>query len=405
MLGNEPSQEIEAKLLTLQTTYPLTVLALRSLAKIHSSFNATMVAALRRGESYWSAAEARCREILYLCNGDEARFRRSISEWVKFSFEFSRKQRSFLTTGQYAVQSFQEIQEGLYDNDEKMEHFYLISLMFSFLFSSNYVKFYEFFENHMLIKASRARTVCDVGCGHGVYLTQMLLASESSTGIGIDVSNASLAMTRRMLEFHRVATNRYRVEKGDLQGHLPIVDGTQDAVTCFEVIEHLEDPAHALAEFRRILAPGGSLCMSTAIRMESIDHIHLFRSPDEVRDMIQGAGLVIEQDDVIPLTTEEIPDAETLNRLIDDPATPLGYVAIIVRRNCQPRLPAAVAVLSSVRIFRRNQFRRHVLRLSACFRPDHGEPVCLSSFEIRHGVFFSTGHLVAPGLKTFQTEV
>jgi SAM-dependent methyltransferase len=105
-------------------------------------------------------------------------------------------------------------------------------------------------------------------------------------------------------------------------------DASQDAVTCFEVIEHLERPAAAVAEIRRALKPNGTFCMSTAIRMESVDHIHLFRSPDEARRLILEQGFTIVEDQIIPLSTEDISDPVVRARLIGDPRTPLGMVVL-----------------------------------------------------------------------------
>ncbi|MGQ0501824.1 MAG: class I SAM-dependent methyltransferase [Panacagrimonas sp.] len=48
--------------------------------------------------------------------------------------------------------------------------------------------------------------------------------------------------------------------QGDIQ-RLPVRDGSFDLVVCFNVIEHLPDPAAALNEMRRVLAPGGVLLL------------------------------------------------------------------------------------------------------------------------------------------------
>ncbi|MBI3298611.1 MAG: class I SAM-dependent methyltransferase [Elusimicrobia bacterium] len=47
----------------------------------------------------------------------------------------------------------------------------------------------------------------------------------------------------------------------DLSSRLP--PGSLDAATCFEVLEHLEDPAAALREIFAVLKPGGSLYLTT----------------------------------------------------------------------------------------------------------------------------------------------
>lgn len=49
----------------------------------------------------------------------------------------------------------------------------------------------------------------------------------------------------------------------DLNRPLPFGSASYDAVACIEGLEHLERPADALREFRRVLRPGGSLVLTT----------------------------------------------------------------------------------------------------------------------------------------------
>lgn len=43
---------------------------------------------------------------------------------------------------------------------------------------------------------------------------------------------------------------------------LPLADGELDAVVCTEVLEHVRNPAAALQELRRVLAPGGRILIT-----------------------------------------------------------------------------------------------------------------------------------------------
>ena len=280
-------------------------------------------------EMFWSAGEARCHEIVHLASGDAGTFRAAVSAWVDFSIAYLERQNRFLATGRYACTSFDEIARDLYGDGGRMES-YLRALMFSFIFSSNYIGFFRFFSREMLPRIGTARTVCDVGCGHGVYLTQMLLAAPDSFGRGLDISEFSLATTEAVLSHHAVPPQRYALERADLRARLPVESRSQDAVTCFEVIEHLEDPAHALGELRRILRPGAPLCVSTAVRMESIDHLYVFSNPEQVRDHLARAGFTVSKDECLPLTTEDVSDPGARQRLVGDPRVSVGYVALAV---------------------------------------------------------------------------
>lgn len=52
----------------------------------------------------------------------------------------------------------------------------------------------------------------------------------------------------------------------DIRNGLPFGDGSFDLVTFLAVIEHLEHPESALAEIFRVLAPGGTLLITTPSR-------------------------------------------------------------------------------------------------------------------------------------------
>ena len=49
----------------------------------------------------------------------------------------------------------------------------------------------------------------------------------------------------------------------DANETLPLAENEFDLIWCSEVIEHLKNPAFTIAEFKRVLKPGGSLVMTT----------------------------------------------------------------------------------------------------------------------------------------------
>ena len=313
-----------------RASYPLLMLAYDSLLEQMPAMRrslSTLIAS--QDESDRAEGEARCSEVLHLCGGDVAKFKGAVSAWVEFSMEYLQRQHKFLQTGAYATTSFDQIRHELYDNEERMRSFYLVALMFSFVFSANYIGYYRFFRRQMLPRVRDARAVCDIGCGHGVYLSQMLLGSPGTRGLGLDISDASLSTTRSLLAFHHVPESRYALALGDLRETLPVPSESQNAATCFEVLEHLDDPRHALEEIHRILAPGAALCVSAAVRMESVDHLYVFNHPKEVRALLSDVGFTVVADDAIPLTASPS-DSGDPRAFVDDPRVSLGYIALAV---------------------------------------------------------------------------
>jgi 2-polyprenyl-3-methyl-5-hydroxy-6-metoxy-1,4-benzoquinol methylase len=92
----------------------------------------------------------------------------------------------------------------------------------------------------------------DVGANIGTFVQQ---AAGRFDALGIEPNAATVDWGRQ----HLGAT----LEVGSIFEEIPAYVGRFDAVTLFDVIEHLADPAAALRQCRRYLAPGGRLFLTT----------------------------------------------------------------------------------------------------------------------------------------------
>jgi len=278
------------------------------------------------GETFFRRARERINEVKFLCGGDPDGFRQAMSAYVRFGMESLRKQERFARTGRYAVAQFDEVNRSLYANETAMRKFYLPALLLCFVFNPNYYEYYDFFETEFLHQVQDGSLVVEVGCGHGVYLSQTLKRYSRTTGIGLDISQGSLETTRQILAHCGIQLWRTQLSIADVREELPVDDSAAGTVICCEVLEHLPNPRQALDEIRRIAAPDATLMISAAVRMESIDHLYLFRSHLEVRQMIESAGLRIHSERAVPLAKGNLQDREERQRLLDDPRVPVGYI-------------------------------------------------------------------------------
>jgi ubiquinone/menaquinone biosynthesis C-methylase UbiE len=99
------------------------------------------------------------------------------------------------------------------------------------------------------LRAARCRTVLDVGCGTGQLATRLRRDRRGVRVVGCDFSLGMLRQARE--RSHWVPW-----VQGDAC-RLPFADGTFDAVVSTEAFHWFPDQRAALAEFRRVLRPGG----------------------------------------------------------------------------------------------------------------------------------------------------
>jgi SAM-dependent methyltransferase len=104
------------------------------------------------------------------------------------------------------------------------------------------------------------RRVLDLGCRTGA-LTQHYAGGNDVVGVDVDADALARAAGRLGIE----------TVWADVESGLPFEDGSFDVVVAGEVLEHLADPAAAVAHVRRVLRPGGRFVGSVpnAFRLKS----------------------------------------------------------------------------------------------------------------------------------------
>ena len=134
------------------------------------------------------------------------------------------------------------------------------------------------------------RDVLDLGCRYGA-LSQAYLKGNRVTGV--DVDREALA------EAAKLGIETYWA---DLDDRFPFEADSFDVVVAGELLEHVRDPAHIVAQARRVLRPGGRLVGSVpnAYRLKNRlrfvagmppepdpTHLHMFR-PADVRRLLHA---------------------------------------------------------------------------------------------------------------------
>ena len=144
-------------------------------------------------------------------------------------------------------------------------------------------------------------TLLDVGCNVGIHLE-----GYDGPKIGIDLAESVLRTARK-----RIPDGRFFAGNAESMGFLQAE--SVDVILCTEVLEHIERPGAAIAEFARVLRPGGRALVSTPNREETgqrewieadiLDqygiakqaYYHGAFTPDELGELARTAGLQVEE--------------------------------------------------------------------------------------------------------------
>jgi len=136
------------------------------------------------------------------------------------------------------------------------------------------------------------RRLIDLGAGTGRMLR--LLGPAAEGAIGLDLSQQMLNIAR--LQAAEAGLTDVELRHGDIfDTRLP--DAGADLVVVHQVLHYLSDPAAAVAEAARLVAPGGRLLIVDFAphRLEFLRELHQHRrlgfSDEEMRRWLSAAGL------------------------------------------------------------------------------------------------------------------
>ena len=136
------------------------------------------------------------------------------------------------------------------------------------------------------------RSLLDLGTGTGRIL--QLFAPRISRVLGLDVSHDMLNVARAALD--SPPFRHIQVRHGDIYDP-PADPGGYDAIVVHQVLHYLADPARAVREASRTLAPGGRLLIvdfaphDLEFLRDEHAHRRLGFGSEEVRRWIEAAGL------------------------------------------------------------------------------------------------------------------
>ncbi|MEX7469161.1 class I SAM-dependent methyltransferase [Mycobacterium adipatum] len=139
------------------------------------------------------------------------------------------------------------------------------------------------------------KQIADVACGTGILATRIQQDLRPDEVYGLDMSDGMLAQARQRCD--RVRWMSAPAEQ------LPFEDGFLDAVVTTSAFHFFDQPA-ALAEFHRVLTPGGIVAVTTMSPRHSLPVLHALSAglgapahaptADAMRKLFVEAGFQVE---------------------------------------------------------------------------------------------------------------
>jgi uncharacterized protein (TIRG00374 family) len=106
-----------------------------------------------------------------------------------------------------------------------------------------------------MLGAQNGEVILDIGCGSGVQLRALGLASPGLL-IGMDINRNALLFAKGK----NIRNTEFLVADAE---RLPFREKTVDRIICAEIIEHLHEPEQMIAESERVLKDAGKIVIST----------------------------------------------------------------------------------------------------------------------------------------------
>lgn len=199
----------------------------------------------------------------------------------------------FIEFGKYRYSTLVEVENMVYFNESYMKQ-YMVGLAISSFIWNAHIEVRRYFGKYIDNKQTQGNTYLEIGPGHGEFFVKALRSQKFKEYFGIDISPISCQMSKDMVEnqFGNINTKCEFICKDFTKCNF---NNKADLVVMGEVLEHVEQPLQFMKDVKALLNNNGKIFATIPINAPAIDHIYLFSHPDEVKDLLNKAGLKIKE--------------------------------------------------------------------------------------------------------------
>lgn len=198
----------------------------------------------------------------------------TLRDYVCHLVELARERRTFMSSGEECGR--REAEEDGFD-----PRTYLYALTLSTVLARGRYEIFRDYREVMPTHAGEGGPLLEVGAGN---CQDAAFAASYGPVDAFDVNPLSRVWCHLLGLEGRVSLHTERYDFSD--------EAKYRFVTLIELLEHVPEPADLLHGVHRVLRPGGHAYLTFAVRMPQADHLYLFSSVEECRDLLADAGLV-----------------------------------------------------------------------------------------------------------------
>ncbi len=202
------------------------------------------------------------------------------------------EQLRFVETGKYSCTSFNEVNNRVYGNPEVMSYYMHGLLVTQYLWAHHYDILQFFFKNFSAFSADISH-VLEVGGGHGLFTNEVIsqLSADYNYTM-VDISETSIEMSKVFVKSGHVDYILQDVYQYESEQKF-------DFIIMGEVLEHLEDPLGIMKKLHSLGTDKAIAFITAPCNSPAIDHIYLFRNPNEIIQLFNNAGWEVVNDLIV----------------------------------------------------------------------------------------------------------
>lgn len=243
--------------------------------------------------------------------------------YLRFCRTTMEEQIYFSKTQKYRYNSFEQVENLVYKNEEYMRMYMIALALTLYLWKSNR-EIFRFYRSQ--ICNAKGNYFLEVGPGHGRYISEAVRYRNFKEYTGVDVSQTSIEVCRRHL-----------MAKFDCIENLPEncflkcmnffnFDSTNkfDCIVMGELLEHVERPELFLKKAFDLATVGAFVFITIPINAPELDHIYLFEDIKQVEELIVNSSFKIKNKTVV------LPDSMTLEKALSRKA-PINTAYVLTK--------------------------------------------------------------------------